>query len=72
MKKRNVMWNTQVRVSHYIPPFDEDEFKYPVGRERECETCGGHGFVLKRYQHPLLVSPSETKCPDCLGTGEIE
>ena len=48
---------------------DEDEFKYPVGRKNECESCGGHGFVLKRYQHPLLINPAETKCPDCHGTG---
>ena len=59
-------------VTALEPNFDEDEFKYPVGRKNECETCGRHGFVLKRYQHPQLINPAETKCPDCRGTGEIE
>ena len=60
------------RDSLYNPPFDEDEFKYPVGRKNECETCGGHGFVWKRYQHPRLEYPAETRCPDCRGTGRKE
>ena len=55
-----------------MPELDEDEFKYPVGRKNECETCGGHGFVLKRYQHPQLINPAETKCNACGGTGRKE